>query len=124
MLGPLFYVFVDWALMLLTLYASFYCVGQVVPVHVIVIGFCAGALLSVVNLVPGGLGLMEGSMAAIFSSMGVPLETALVATVIFRLTYYLLPLVLTVLLFPEVIRSVRRATYETAPQGRPRTASR
>jgi hypothetical protein len=37
---------------------------------------------------------MEGSMAAVFSSMGVPFETAVVAILLFRVVYYLLPLLI------------------------------
>ena len=58
--------------------------------HLVVIGFSTGVFLSIINLVPGGLGIMEGSMAAVFSAFGVPLETAVVATVIFRASYYVL----------------------------------
>ncbi|MGH7821522.1 MAG: lysylphosphatidylglycerol synthase transmembrane domain-containing protein, partial [Candidatus Binatia bacterium] len=118
MVAPFVYIFLDWLLMLATLYAAFYCVGHAVPLHVVVIGFSAGVFLSVVNLVPGGLGLMEGSMAAIFSSLGTPLETAVVAAVIFRVVYYLLPLTVTLLFFPEMVKTVRRTAYAGGAAGR------
>jgi hypothetical protein len=47
-----------------------------VPMHLWSSAFSTGVFLSVINLVPGGIGIMEGSMAAVFSSFGVPLETA------------------------------------------------
>lgn len=95
MIPPLLYIGIDWFLMLATLYSAFYCVKHVVPMHVVVIGFSTGVFLSIINLVPGGLGIMEGSMAAVFAAFDVPIETAVVATVIFRASYYVLPLALT-----------------------------
>lgn len=114
MAGPIVYIVLDWLFMLATLYTAFRCIGAEVPMHVVVIGFSTGVFLSVVNLVPAGLGIMEGSMAAVFAALGVSLETAVVATVIFRVLYYFLPLLLTALLFPEMLRQASRLGWSTA----------
>ena len=103
LIPPLAYIGLDWFLMLGTLYAAFYCVDRPVPMHIVVIGFSTGVFLSLINLVPGGLGIMEGSMAAVFAAFGVPLEMAVVATVIFRVSYYVLPLVITLAFFRQVL---------------------
>jgi len=120
MAAPLIYIGIDWFLMLATLYAAFECVEHPVPMHVVVIGFSTGVFLSVINLVPGGIGIMEGSMAAVFSSLGVPLETAVVATVIFRASYYILPLALT-LLFLRPMLAAGRPSLRRAPSPEPST---
>jgi glycosyltransferase 2 family protein len=117
--GPLLYIGLDWFLMLATLYSAFYCIEEPVPMHVVVIGFSTGVFLSVINLVPGGLGIMEGSMAAVFAAFGVPLESAVVAAVIFRVSYYVLPLALTVLFLRPMIvagrAGVRPASIPVEP---------
>jgi glycosyltransferase 2 family protein len=120
MLAPFAYIFADWFLMLATLYSAFYCVDLPVPMHLVVIGFSTGVFLSIINLVPGGLGIMEGSMAAVFAAFGVPLETAVVATVIFRASYYLLPLTASlVFLRPMLVAGRSRLPYPAAePQTR------
>ncbi len=120
MAPPLLYIGIDWFLMLATLYAAFVCVEYPVPMHLVVIGFSTGVFLSVINLVPGGLGIMEGSMAAVFSSFGVPLETAVVATVIFRASYYILPLALT-LLFLRSTLAAGRVRLPQSPSPQPST---
>jgi glycosyltransferase 2 family protein len=112
MWGPVFYIWLDWFLMMATLYAAFVCVGVSVPMGVVVIGFSIGVFLSIVNLVPGGLGIMEGSMAAVFAGLGVPLEAAVVATLLYRVFYYLFPLLLSLLflrrmMFPSVPEELR-----------------
>lgn len=116
MASPLAYIGLDWFLMLATLSAAFYCVERPVPMHVVVIGFSTGVFLSLINLVPGGLGIMEGSMAAVFAAFDVPLEPAIVATVIFRVSYYLLPLAVTLLFFrPMILANRPRSTPRSSP---------
>ena len=50
-----------------------------------------------VSMIPGGLGIVEGSMAGIFYLFGVPLEQATLASVLFRVIYYLVPFALSAL---------------------------
>jgi uncharacterized protein (TIRG00374 family) len=116
MVAPLAWICADWFLMLATLYTAFHSLDQQVPMHTVVIGFSIGVLLSIVNLVPAGLGIAEGSMAAVFVSLGVPLEPALVATVIFRLCYYALPLCVTLLFLRRTFLPPAHATRARPPR--------
>lgn len=122
MIVPVVYIGLDWFLMLTTLWAAFRCIHEPVPMDVVVIGFSTGVFLSLVNLVPGGLGIMEGSMSAVFASLGVPLESAVVATMIFRLSYYVIPLLVTLVLFRRMM-SVSDPAF-TAPEPRAHEPSR
>jgi len=123
MISPFVYIALDWFLMLATLYSAFICVEQPVPMHVVIIGFSTGVFLSLVNLVPGGLGIMEGSMAAVFAALGVPLESAIVATVIFRVSYYVLPLALT-LVFSRQLFLAGRSRLAAAAAARREPSTR
>jgi hypothetical protein len=96
---PALYIFVDWILTLGILYGGFITVHYPIPFTYVVVGFAVGTILALISFIPGGLGIMEGSMAAIFVSLAVPLETAVVAILIFRVAYYLLPLVISVFFF-------------------------
>jgi glycosyltransferase 2 family protein len=91
MVAPLLYILIDWVFTILILYSSFLAVRYVVPVSYVIVGFTVGIIISFTTLIPGGLGIMEGSMAAIFAGFGVPFETAVVATLLFRVAYYLIP---------------------------------
>jgi len=99
MVGPTLWVMVDWTVTLLILYAAFLSVHYPIPFSFVVVGFAVGIILSLVSFVPGGLGVMEGSMAAIFASLSVPFETAVVAVLIFRVAYYVLPMIISVFFF-------------------------
>lgn len=94
MLEPLIYIIADWFLTIFILYTSFLAVHYDIEFAQVIVGFAVGIVLSFASLIPGGLGVMEGSMAAVFSSMGVPFETAVVAVLLFRVAYYLLPLLI------------------------------
>lgn len=94
MVGPVVYIALDWLLTILILHTAFVAVRYDIAFSQVIVGFAVGIVLSFASLIPGGLGVMEGSMAAVFASMGVPFETAVVAVLIFRIVYYLLPLLI------------------------------
>lgn len=67
------------------LYFVFQSFGFTISWGVLLFGYCASTLLGIVSAVPGGMGITEGSMALIFTSMGVPATLALTAVLVFRL---------------------------------------
>jgi uncharacterized protein (TIRG00374 family) len=109
MVVPTLWIVLDWIITLLILYAAFRAVHYPIPVTYVVVGFAVGIILSLVSFVPGGLGVMEGSMAAIFASLSVPFETAVVAVLIFRVAYYVLPLIISVFFFRGMLLQGARA---------------
>lgn len=85
------YVFCDWVSNILILYFAFKAVGVSLGATTLVAGFAFGMLMTIIPILPGGLGAMEAAMTAAFSGMGVPVPQALTASLLFRLFYYLLP---------------------------------
>lgn len=92
MLAPLLYILADWVLTILILHTAFLTLRHPVHFGYVIVGFAVGIVLTFVTIIPGGLGVMEGSTAAMFTSFGVPFETAVLAVLLFRLVYSLLPL--------------------------------
>ncbi len=109
MIMPLVFITIDWVLTIMILHTSFLALRYTLPFGETVVGFSVGIVLSFVSLVPGGLGVMEGSMSAIFSGMGVPFETAVASVLLFRIVYYIAPLIVSVIFFREMIAQVRSA---------------
>jgi uncharacterized protein (TIRG00374 family) len=103
MVAPTFWILLDWALTIAILWAAFRSLDYPISPGLVVVGFAIGALLTLVSLVPGGLGVMEGGMAAAFASFGAPYETAVVAVLIFRVAYHFLPLVVSLFFFHGVM---------------------
>jgi uncharacterized protein (TIRG00374 family) len=122
MLEPLLYIIADWFLTILILYTCFITVRYNVEFAQVIVGFAVGIVLSFASLIPGGLGVMEGSMAAVFASMGVPFETAVVAVLLFRISYYLLPLLISLFFLHGMFVQGTALSKELAadPTDRPR----
>lgn len=112
MVVPTLWIIVDWVFTLLILYGAFLSVHFPIPLSYVVVGFAVGIILSLVSFVPGGLGVMEGSMAAIFASLSVPFETAVVAVLIFRVAYYVMPMIISVFFFRGMLLQGTRAAPE------------
>jgi len=115
MLEPTAWILIDWVLTLFILDGAFICLDYHVPFGVLIIGFAVGLSLSFVSIIPGGLGLMEGSMAAVFTTLGVPFETAVVATLIFRIAFHAVPLVTSLFFFHGLF--VEGRAHTEIPEG-------
>ena len=59
---------------------------------------------------------MEGSMAAIFAGLSVPFETAVVAVLIYRLAYYVLPMIISLFFFRGMLLQGARVSSQEDPQ--------
>jgi len=116
MLAPTLWIIFDWWVTLLILWGSFVAVGYPIPMTWVVVGFAVGIVLSLISLVPGGLGVMEGSMAAVFTSLSVPFETAVIAVLIYRLAYYVLPMIISLFFFRGMLLQGARIGAEEDPQ--------
>ncbi|MDD5629485.1 MAG: lysylphosphatidylglycerol synthase transmembrane domain-containing protein [Elusimicrobia bacterium] len=91
------YTGLDWGLAMLTLHFCLRAAGLPhIPIGPLVAGFTVGQATTLIPALPGGLGAMEGSMAATFSGLGLDWDGALMAVLIYRVAYYLLPGVLSV----------------------------
>ncbi|HZP43485.1 MAG TPA: flippase-like domain-containing protein [Candidatus Binatia bacterium] len=113
--APAAWIFLDWFFMMGILWAAFHAVNCPVSPGLIVIGFAVGIALSLVPLVPGGLGIMDVSMTGVFVSFGVPLEHATLAVLIFRVAYYVLPLLTSLFLFHGLMRQATRSMASPTP---------
>jgi uncharacterized protein (TIRG00374 family) len=113
LLRTIAYTGVDWGLAMLALYACFMAVGINLPMGYLSAGFTVGQAATLIPLIPGGLGAMEGGMAAVFQGLGLDWEHAFVAVLLYRLSYYVIPGVLSVFVFwglrvsePGLIKSI------------------
>ena len=71
-------------------------------------GYVLGIMAGVISMVPGGFGIQEGSMAGIYVLLGVRFEQALLASIIFRFVFYLLPYLLILLVYNRLLRQAKQ----------------
>ncbi|MCX5783593.1 MAG: lysylphosphatidylglycerol synthase transmembrane domain-containing protein [Elusimicrobia bacterium] len=93
------YICADWIFTMLVLYMGFKAVGVSVSSGQLVAGFAIGMVTTLIPVLPSGLGAMELAMTAVYSNMGIAWNSALVASLIFRLAYYVLPAFLSVFIY-------------------------
>ena len=113
-LAPVALTILDWIAVLASFWLCLEAVGQSVNAEVLIAGFAVGMNVGVVSLVPGGLGVQEGSQATVLALFGVPFGTALLASVLFRLTYFLIPFMVSLPLYYVVLRPLVPAEGEQA----------
>jgi len=108
MVVPTLWILFDWVLTVGVLWAAFWAVNCPLPLSIVIMGFGVGTFFTLVSFVPAGIGIMEGSMTAVFMSLKVPLEPSVLAVLIYRLTYQVVPLVVSLFLFRNVVRQAIR----------------
>ena len=103
-LAPVGLTILDWIAVLASYWLCLEAVGQSVSAEVLIAGFAVGMNVGVVSLVPGGLGVQEASQATVLALFDVPFGTALLGAVLFRLTYFVIPFLVSLPLYYIVLR--------------------
>ncbi len=85
------FTLLDFSCSIIAIGFVFEALGPPVKAGALVTGYVIGIMAGVLSMVPGGFGVQEGSMAGIYALLGVQLEQAILAAILFRFLYYLLP---------------------------------
>lgn len=93
----------DWTFSLVAMYFCFDALGDPLKLGVLTTGYAIGVLAGVLSMIPGGLGVQEGSMAGIYALLGVPLQTAILAAILFRVVYYFIPYLVSLGLYRRIL---------------------
>jgi uncharacterized protein (TIRG00374 family) len=112
MLGPLAWIFMDWVFTIGVLYAAFYSVGSDVTYSQVVIAFSVAIVFAVASFVPGGVGVLEVALSSMFESGGVPRHETVLAILIFRLSFYVIPVLLALFVARSAFADVDEAVAE------------
>ena len=87
--------------------------GPSVNPPVVVTGYVIGIMAGLISMVPGGFGVQEGSIAGVYSILGVNFEQAVLAAILFRILYYLIPYFLILIFYSRLLRVAKQqATIE------------
>jgi uncharacterized protein (TIRG00374 family) len=94
------------------LYCIFVAAGHAVPPGVLLVGYGLPLLFGKLPLLPGGVGIVETSMVALYDSLGVPDAVSVVVVLCYRLLSFWIPLIAG---FP-LIPFLQRGTSGTGPR--------
>lgn len=103
-------VVIDWGACVAALWFCFDALGDPISPGVLLTGFALGVTAGVLSMVPGGLGVQEGSMSGLYALLGVPLQKAVLASILFRVVYYLIPYLVSLGFYWRLLRQVGHAT--------------
>ena len=108
------WILVDRLAQLAVLWFCLEALGIQGEVGVVVTGFAIGIAVGVMSMVPGGIGVQEGSMAGTYHLLGMPLEEAVVVALLFRVLFQLVPLALSMSLYWRVLRGTPASSPDEA----------
>ncbi len=102
----MFWITMDWTFTAMTLYFCFQAVGVNLSLGLVLVGFSVAFLTSTVNFVPAGLGITEMAVTGTYIHLlKVAPEKAVVATILFRIIYFLIPLAVSTALYLDTMRT-------------------
>lgn len=95
--------------------ASFACLwlcvaaaGPQLSFAALLLAFTVSKTVGALSFVPGGLGLVEGSLVGVLVAFGIDYEAALLAAVLNRVLYYLLPAAIALVVLGPLLSEARR----------------
>jgi uncharacterized protein (TIRG00374 family) len=90
--GPVLGATLNTTFDMLTLYSLFIAADHPVSPGILLSGYGLPLLLGKVSFLPGGVGIVEGTMAALYDNLGVPNGVTVVVILIYRFLSFWLPL--------------------------------
>jgi uncharacterized protein (TIRG00374 family) len=102
--GLILITVLDWTASMTALWFCFDALGNPLGVEVLIAGFSIGLTAGALSMVPGGLGVQEGSMAGVYALLGTPFRQAILAAILFRIVYYLVPYVVSLAFYGRLLR--------------------
>jgi uncharacterized protein (TIRG00374 family) len=90
-----------------TLYALFYGLGIHVSVFTVLLGMISTKVISIIPFLPGALILYESSMSFFFVSLGIPVATAIIVTLLYRLLSFWFPMPVGLFFYRRWLKKVR-----------------
>jgi uncharacterized protein (TIRG00374 family) len=92
----IFLTFLIWAAWIMVMYLSFLCINVRVLPAPLIVGFSFGQIGGFLSMVPGGVGTLEGSSSLVFSMLGLSFESALIAVLIYRMMFNVVPFIFSI----------------------------
>jgi len=118
MTATIAYICGDWVFTILILYLAFLAIGIKIGIGILLAGFALGMATTLIPVLPGGIGAMEIAMATVFSQAGIDWDAALMAALIYRFVYYIIPGILSIFVYwglkisePQTLRKNRAKEY-------------
>jgi glycosyltransferase 2 family protein len=109
LVGLLAAIIGDWLFCTAAVWFCFAALGIRLHAGVLLSGFFIAIAAGALSMLPGGMGVQDGSMAGVYALLGVPFGPALLAAVLFRVVFYLVPFAFGLAVYGRLIRTAARS---------------
>ena len=96
---------IDWFGSIFALYFSIAAFGEPQPFGVVITSFVIGVILGLVSMIPGGLGVQEGTMTFVLHLFGVPIGQAVLAPILYRAIFFFLPYLVSLVFYRSLMNT-------------------
>lgn len=103
---------IEWIIAALVLYMSLYTVGVQVNLSVFIGIFVISALSGLISFIPGGFGTFDLIVLLGLKSLNVPEEKIVLALLLYRLVYYLFPVLIALILATFEFRDTAKRYWD------------
>ena len=108
----------EWSAMSLLLFFILKLLGCTVPLYKIFPIYVTSSAIGIISMMPGGIGGFDVSFILGVGSLGINKEEALLALVLYRISYYIIPLTVGIfLLFYETKKKLNKNCFEIIKLG-------
>lgn len=91
---------------MITIYFIFLGTGLTIPLDVLITGYGLPILFGkMAFIIPGGIGVIETTMIALYVSLGIPLQVATIVVLVYRFISFWTPLLIGFMLIPFVSKT-------------------
>ena len=103
---PLFLIIIEWVMVVAGLWFCFSSLGTSLSLGSLLTGFSAGISAGNVAMIPAGLGVQEASMSGVYAIFGTPFEQAVLASLLFRILYDIVPFVVSLPFYRKLLQKL------------------
>ncbi|HHD2798679.1 TPA: bifunctional lysylphosphatidylglycerol flippase/synthetase MprF, partial [Clostridium perfringens] len=98
-LGTIFISFLEWLTTIILIYVTLRITGASISVNTFLPIYIEAAVIGIISMIPGGIGTFDLTFMNGLEGVGVPIEQTLLVIILYRVSYFIVPAVIGVLLF-------------------------
>ena len=98
-LGIIFISFLEWLTTIILIYATLRITGASISVLTFLPIYIEAAVVGMISMIPGGIGTFDLTFMTGLEALGIPIEQTLLVIILYRISYYIVPALIGVLLF-------------------------
>lgn len=98
-LGIIFISFLEWLTTIVLIYATLRITGASISVLTFLPIYIEAAVVGMISMIPGGIGTFDLTFMTGLEALRIPIEQSLLVIILYRISYYIVPALIGVLLF-------------------------